>query len=734
MTTFLEAQLDFIVFLHGLAFILLGVNCFTIARGAAAKDADFQLLGWFGLVHGIGEWLNLSALVIGDDAGFQVARSAVTAVSYLFLLEFARREAIRLGARLPAGWIYLPLVGLVAATGVLDGVGTAGSVARALLGFAGAIGTALVLMVRAYALTSALRRLVLGAAAGFALYGIASLVMPDADFWPASALHQNWFMQRTGLTIELVRGALGCGLAVLIWAIAGRLRAVAIDSDRYAAYLRRHFYLALSTLALILVCGWIMTDILSDVHRQNVENDARSDLNLLVNRLGGETVTVEAMVKSLAGARGLLSLLTADNEIPRQRTQEMIDRYVESSDATLAQVLDVSGAVVASSDSRELALFGAANAGSKAYFRTALAGSAGHQFEREPDSGLVGYIASYPVRSEDGAVVGVAMLKKVFATQDGSDWGFERPFYFVDADGVVMLSNRLDALNRPLWPLGGRATPAVQFGAAAATPLRGPITGSAWTSFDGSSSYILRGAVPNSRWSMLIVNPSAGMFASRFLGIIITLQLALTALFHFIGKEHGVRDNLQMQRRQALQQLADILEIKATTDALTGLFNRAKFDASLQLELARAERYGNSLSLVVYDVDHFKHVNDIHGHQAGDRVLIQLSNLVSRGIRQTDLLTRWGGEEFFLLLPDSDGPTAALVAEKLRSAIAQAPFDQVGGITCSFGVTEFVSGDTAESLVARADNALYRAKLNGRNRVEFDASTVLEFPRLAPAA
>jgi diguanylate cyclase (GGDEF)-like protein len=389
--------------------------------------------------------------------------------------------------------------------------------------------------------------------------------------------------------------------------------------------------------------------------------------------------------------------------------------------------------VIASSDSRELALLGAANASAAAHFQSAMAGSAGHQFEREPGSGLISYIASFPVRNDDGDVIGVAMLKKAFATQDSGQWGFERPFYFVDADGVVMLSNRPDALNRPLWPLSGHATVAEQFGATEEMPMLRAITGSAWTTFAGGGSYVVREAVPNSDWSMLIVNPSAGMFASRFLGIIITLQLALTALFHFVSKEHGVRDNLQMQRRQALQELANILEVKATTDALTGLFNRAKFDASLQHELARAERYGNPLSLVVYDVDHFKQVNDVYGHQAGDRVLIQLSDLVSRGIRQTDLLTRWGGEEFFLLLPDSDGPTAARVAEKLRTVIAEAPFDQVGGITCSFGVTEYVGGDSAESLVARADNALYRAKLNGRNRVALHGSTATELPAAAPA-
>ncbi|ABD89064.1 diguanylate cyclase (GGDEF domain) [Rhodopseudomonas palustris BisB18] len=222
------------------------------------------------------------------------------------------------------------------------------------------------------------------------------------------------------------------------------------------------------------------------------------------------------------------------------------------------------------------------------------------------------------------------------------------------------------------------------------------------------------------------------MFASRLLGIIITLQLALTTVFHFLGKQHGVRDIVQMQHRADLQALALELEIKATTDPLTGLFNRGKFDVVLGYELARAERYGNPLSLIVYDIDHFKEVNDAYGHQAGDRVLVQLSAIVSAAIRQTDLLVRWGGEEFVLVLPDTDGATARLVAEKLRQAIEQSGFDLAGTITCSFGVSIYVEGDSVDSLVARTDNALYRAKMNGRNRVEY-ASARMMSPSIAPS-
>ncbi len=123
----------------------------------------------------------------------------------------------------------------------------------------------------------------------------------------------------------------------------------------------------------------------------------------------------------------------------------------------------------------------------------------------------------------------------------------------------------------------------------------------------------------------------------------------------------------------------------------------------------------------MFDVDRFKQINDTYGHQAGDRVLVALARTASGRLRGADVLARWGGEEFIILAPETDGAMALQVAEKLRSAIAQTPFDETGSVTCSFGLAQYASGESAEALIARADRALYGAKLKGRNRVEFAA-------------
>ncbi len=157
---------------------------------------------------------------------------------------------------------------------------------------------------------------------------------------------------------------------------------------------------------------------------------------------------------------------------------------------------------------------------------------------------------------------------------------------------------------------------------------------------------------------------------------------------------------------------------RASLDPLTGAYNRTRFNEALADQAEIARRYGSPLSLVFMDIDHFKSINDGFGHQAGDSVLIELTRLVRRMTRRSDLFARWGGEEFTLLLPNTDAAKARHAAEKIRHEVECGRFAVPGSVTCSFGVTEFNESDTAESFIARADEALYLAKQMGRNRVE----------------
>ncbi|PWG64355.1 sensor domain-containing diguanylate cyclase [Spiribacter halobius] len=160
----------------------------------------------------------------------------------------------------------------------------------------------------------------------------------------------------------------------------------------------------------------------------------------------------------------------------------------------------------------------------------------------------------------------------------------------------------------------------------------------------------------------------------------------------------------------------------ATTDALTGLNNRLRFEALVERELNRMTRHGGRFCLVLFDLDGFKSVNDRHGHEAGDAVLVELTRLVAGHVRAEDTLGRWGGEEFTLLLPALGLEQARQAADKLRGLVAAHAFPGVDRITASFGVTEAAPGDTVRSLLRRADAALYRAKDAHKNRVEVVAA------------
>jgi len=154
------------------------------------------------------------------------------------------------------------------------------------------------------------------------------------------------------------------------------------------------------------------------------------------------------------------------------------------------------------------------------------------------------------------------------------------------------------------------------------------------------------------------------------------------------------------------------------TDPLTGVGNRRRLDERLSAEIDRSGRHGDALSLVMCDLDHFKHINDTFGHDAGDRVLAAFAGLLRAQVRSSDLVARYGGEEFLMVLPQTAGASAERFAERMRGALERTADPGVPRrVTASFGVAQWRAGESGEESIRRADRALYRAKQEGRNRV-----------------
>ena len=152
-------------------------------------------------------------------------------------------------------------------------------------------------------------------------------------------------------------------------------------------------------------------------------------------------------------------------------------------------------------------------------------------------------------------------------------------------------------------------------------------------------------------------------------------------------------------------------------DYLTGLFNRAALQQHLDEEMGRTARYGDVFSLIMFDLDHFKAINDRYGHDTGDRVLQQVAELTLDEVRDIDITARWGGEEFMILLPGTEGDRAQVLAERIRKRIARAAFPEAGYITISLGIAEISAGESLQDMILRVDHALYKAK-ETRNRSE----------------
>ncbi len=172
--------------------------------------------------------------------------------------------------------------------------------------------------------------------------------------------------------------------------------------------------------------------------------------------------------------------------------------------------------------------------------------------------------------------------------------------------------------------------------------------------------------------------------------------------------------NGQMDERRAAE---GRLKRLAATDELTQAFNRSKFEEIIGKEIDRAARSRQPLSVIIFDIDRFKAVNDSFGHLTGDHVLRTLANIAREHIRESDYLVRWGGEEFLVVSPDTGIDSAMLVAERLRGVMCAHAFEYIGAVTASFGVAEYREGESKDSFILRADAAMYNAKRT-RNRVE----------------
>ena len=219
---------------------------------------------------------------------------------------------------------------------------------------------------------------------------------------------------------------------------------------------------------------------------------------------------------------------------------------------------------------------------------------------------------------------------------------------------------------------------------------------------------------------------------------IITIAFSILFFIHSVEKVEGLRVNefyriiayqiillvycninycwTETNKRKKFTANRELLDLSAK-DPLTGIYNRAKFDDEIKRWTSFSERYGNSFSLILFDIDDFKGINDNYGHLVGDVVIKKVAATINKSIRDTDIFARWGGDEFVLLLPNTDIQQAEEMAERMREYIRNISYEPDIKITCSFGVAAYDKNDTIQSLLRKADKLLLLAKESGKDMV-----------------
>jgi diguanylate cyclase (GGDEF)-like protein len=323
------------------------------------------------------------------------------------------------------------------------------------------------------------------------------------------------------------------------------------------------------------------------------------------------------------------------------------------------------------------------------------------------DRQSVAIFVNYRVYDYDGRYIGATgvglAVNAVSDMVDTYENRYRRQIYFVDREGWITLCSKNCNGPENIRQISGLSALATQI---LATP-----SNSLTYEDNGKTVYLNSRLVPEFGWYLMVAqvgNPVEDRILKTLMGnlavsLVVTLIVLLLANLTIGG----------YQRR---------LEEMATTDKLTGAANRQIFDMLFDQAFKYAKRQGGKLSAIMFDVDRFKQINDTYGHTDGDLVLKDLVKTAKGQIRDSDTLCRWGGEEFLVLLPDCDIEQAGNVAEKMRQAIEShksvAHDGRIISITASFGVAQLLDEDVDMDLVRRADSALYRAKENGRNRVE----------------
>jgi diguanylate cyclase (GGDEF)-like protein/PAS domain S-box-containing protein len=542
MSTLFQGQLDYICFFYGLAFIGLGICAYLLS-----KEAHQRLVwGWlalFGFIYGLTKWLDLLALSWEDGYWFAACRWGCVTLSLLFLVEFGHASLVRRRGSGPGHWV-LGILALGAGLGALAGWTGLQVTTRYALGLVGGLWAGWVLCAESGLVDSRQRFWLMGAGVGLMFYGVANgLVGPQAEFFPASLINSETFKSLTSLPIQLVRGLLAIWIAIMVMGYCQVSWPATYRDNRRRR--DRYFFSVSVALVIILVLGWVLTQHLGNLAREQIRSESLGHSKLIIQRLIFELEGAEAAAKAMSESPLISPALWSKSPQTIAQANSVLDRYHLRFGASPAYLMDPAGLTIASSNRNEPDNFVGHNFSFRPYFQQAMAGQLGCYFALGAISGKRGFFASYPVRDPAGKIVGAAIIKttldKFQHELQASD-----PAFLIDPRGVIFLASRPSLDNHSLWPMQEAEKAALKTPGPtnAESVFSQPWTDGVTVQFDGKNflfhrQFITPFEVPG--WSLVLLAPAKKVVFFRLLGIATTFILVVLLLI-YVGTNLSIRE------------------------------------------------------------------------------------------------------------------------------------------------------------------------------------------------
>jgi signal transduction histidine kinase/DNA-binding response OmpR family regulator/HPt (histidine-containing phosphotransfer) domain-containing protein len=553
MSTFWAEQLDYVLFVYGLAFFLLGAVCLLI-ESKDDRSPPWFLLGLFGVVHGASEWLDMVALNAGKSTVLDLARLALTTVSFTPLFEFARIGANRAGGRrLPPWLVAVPLL-MVAIAFTMAGPAAAGGTARYLLALPGSLLTAAVLGRHLHDRDGG-HSPTLGIAVGsFVVYGLAAgVVVPESALAPSHILNQGSFLAFAGFPIQLVRCLAAVAITVALW----HSEIEQIESPSLRHKLRQHRWLTLGSLTLVIALGYALTNWLGEIFDKELRQEIDVEMAQLASNLAREIRSTDSAAQVLADMAVPVTGSAADT---------VTDRVQQMTNGSLAYLMNPAGTVTAASNRNEPDSLLGRNYAFRPYFKDALDGRTGHTFALGITTREAGYYASAPVRlPSDGQIAGVAVVKKPLNALDLGFTALDNA-YLLDASGIVLVASRPDMRLRSLWPLSAGIRQRIIDQRQHVDPDLRPVllaepADRTWLRFDGQRYLTGRQTINDDGWSILLLRPQESAAINRLFGIVATLLVSfLVVAHHMLFHRQVIVEVVLSQKQGQLEVLSRTLE------------------------------------------------------------------------------------------------------------------------------------------------------------------------------